>query len=48
MNKTLSFLLTMAMLFSVCVMAGVKVALRVASERENFDYDAFFRAYADL
>ena len=29
-------------------MAGVKVALRLASEHENFDYDAFFRAYADL
>ena len=29
-------------------MAGLKVALRLAAERENFDYDAFFRAYADL
>ena len=29
-------------------MAGIKVALRLAAERENFDYDAFFRAYADL
>ena len=29
-------------------MAGFKVALRLASERENFDYDAFFRAFADL
>ena len=29
-------------------MAGLKVALRVASERENFDYDVFFRAFADL
>lgn len=29
-------------------MAGLKVVLRIAAERENFDYDAFFRAYADL
>ena len=29
-------------------MAGVKVALRVAAGKEDFDYDAFFRAYADL
>ena len=29
-------------------MAGFKAALRLASERENFDYDAFFRAFADL
>ena len=29
-------------------MAGVKVALRIAAEKENFDYDAFFRAYADI
>ena len=29
-------------------MAGVKVALRAAAEIEGFDYDAFFRAYADL
>ena len=29
-------------------MAGLKVVLRIAAEKENFDYDAFFRAYADL
>ena len=29
-------------------MAGMKVALRVASEKENFDYDKFYRAFADL
>ena len=29
-------------------MAGVKVALRIAAEKEDFDYDAFFRAYADF
>ena len=29
-------------------MAGMKVALRVASTKENFDYDKFFRAFADL
>ena len=29
-------------------MAGVKVVLRLAAEKEGFDYDAFFRAYADL
>ena len=29
-------------------MAGMKVALRVAAEKEDFDYDAFFRAYADI
>ena len=29
-------------------MAGIKVALRIAAEKENFDYDAFFRAYAGL
>ena len=29
-------------------MAGVKVALRAAAELKDFDYDAFFRAYADL
>ena len=27
-------------------MAGVKVMLRLAAEKEGFDYDAFFRAYA--
>ena len=26
----------------------MKVALRVASEKENFDYDKFYRAFADL
>ena len=29
-------------------MAGMKVALRIASEKKNFDYDKFFRAFADL
>ena len=29
-------------------MAGMKVCLRIASEKENFDYDKFYRAYADL
>ena len=29
-------------------MAGMKVVLRIAAEKENFDYDAFFRAYAGL
>ena len=29
-------------------MAGMKVALRVASEKKNFDYDKFYRAFADL
>ena len=29
-------------------MAGMKVILRIASEKENFDYDKFFRAFADL
>ena len=29
-------------------MAGMKAVLRVAAQRENFDYDAFFRAYAEL
>jgi len=29
-------------------MAGMKVVLRIAAEKENFDYDVFFRAYADL
>ena len=29
-------------------MAGMKVCLRIASEDENFDYDKFYRAYADL
>ncbi len=29
-------------------MAGMKCILRVASETEDFDYDAFFRTYADL
>ena len=29
-------------------MAGLKVVLRIAAEKESFDYDAFFRAYADL
>ena len=28
-------------------MAGMKVALRIAAEKEDFDYDAFFRAFAD-
>ena len=28
-------------------MAGMKVALRIAAQREGFDYDAFFRAYAN-
>ena len=28
-------------------MAGVKVMLRIAAGMEDFDYDAFFRAYAD-
>ena len=28
-------------------MAGVKVVLRIAAGMEDFDYDAFFRAYAD-
>ena len=29
-------------------MAGMKVALRVASEKKNFDYDKFYRAFANL
>ncbi|MCR5844300.1 MAG: M13 family metallopeptidase [Oscillospiraceae bacterium] len=29
-------------------MAGMKAILRLAAERENFDYDAFFRAFADI
>ena len=29
-------------------MAGLKCMLLIAAEKENFDYDAFFRAYADL
>lgn len=29
-------------------MAGIKCMLLIAAEKENFDYDAFFRAYADL
>lgn len=29
-------------------MAGVKVMLRLAAEKEDFDYDAFFRAYANV
>ena len=29
-------------------MAGMKAILKIAQSRENFDYDAFFRAYADL
>ena len=29
-------------------MAGMKVALRVAAAKEDFDYDEFFRAFADL
>ena len=28
-------------------MAGLKVVLRIAAEKEDFDYDAFFRAFAD-
>ena len=27
--------------------AGMKVILRIAAQKEGFDYDAFFRAYAD-
>lgn len=29
-------------------MGGIKVMLLLAAEKENFDYDAFFRAYANL
>ena len=29
-------------------MAGMKCMLRIAAEKEDFDYDSFFRAYADL
>ena len=29
-------------------MAGMKAVLRLAAQRENFDYDAFFRAFADI
>ena len=29
-------------------MAGMKVVLRIVAEKEDFDYDAFFRAYANL
>ena len=29
-------------------MAGMKVCLRIAGEKENFDYDKFYRAYANL
>jgi len=28
-------------------LAGMKVILRIAADKEGFDYDAFFRAYAD-
>ena len=28
-------------------MAALKCILRIAAEKENFDYDKFFRAYAD-
>ena len=28
-------------------LAGMKVVLRIAAEKEGFDYDAFFRAYAE-
>ena len=28
-------------------MAGMKAALRIAAQRDDFDYDAFFRAYAN-
>ena len=28
-------------------LAGMKVILRIAAQKEGFDYDAFFRAYAD-
>ena len=29
-------------------MAGIKAMLRIAAEKEDFDYDTFFRAYADI
>lgn len=29
-------------------MAGMKCMLQIASKKENFDYDTFFRSYADL
>ena len=29
-------------------MAGMKAVLRIAAEKENFDYDAFFRSFAGL
>ena len=29
-------------------MAGIKVVLQIVATRENFDYDKFFRSYADL
>ena len=29
-------------------MAGMKCVLRIASQKENFDYDKFCRAYANL
>jgi len=29
-------------------MAGLKVVLQIAAGKEGFDYDRFFRAYADL
>ena len=29
-------------------MAGIKSMLLIAAGKENFDYDAFFRAYADI
>ena len=29
-------------------MAGMKVMLRLAADKEDFDYDAFFRAFADI
>ena len=29
-------------------MAGMKVCLKIAGEKENFDYDKFYRAYANL
>lgn len=29
-------------------MAGMKVMLKIAAEKDNFDYDAFFRAFAEV
>ena len=29
-------------------MAGMKCMLKIAAEKENFDYDKFFRSYADI